>query len=109
MSSLHKPFFADADQLLLSGHLLMAMEVGRMRMDAADYFEIATWTAEVVERLESEALLRLRKNGLHALHVVAENALNDRGEIDWAGDQKIRSKADKVWRQLSKRLSSSRA
>ena len=42
-----KPFFADRDDLLLGGHLLYALEVGRLRMHAADYLEISGWVAQV--------------------------------------------------------------
>lgn len=104
MSLLFRPFFADSDQLLLGGHVLAALELGRMRMDAHDYLEIASWMADVIDRLDTGMLLRLRKQGPSSVRVMAENALNDRGEVDWLPSRLERVKAEVVWRSLRERL-----
>lgn len=105
MSHVFRPFFADSDQLLLGSHVLSALEVGRMRMHADDYFEIANWMVETFERLDTAVLLRLRREGPTALRGVAENALNARGEVDWISDRRARVKAEAAWRQLRQRCS----
>jgi hypothetical protein len=104
MSLLFRPFFADSDQLLLGGHVLAALEHGQMRMDANDYLEIAAWMSDVLDRLDTGVLLRLRKEGPGAVRALAENALNDRGEVDWVPSRIDRVKADAIWRALRQRL-----
>ncbi len=98
-----KPFFADRDDLLLGGHLLSALEVGRLQMHAADYLEIAGWVGEVFERMDTSVLLRLRHEGPDALQVAAENALHARGEVDWTSNRLVRVKAEVTWRALCHR------
>ncbi len=98
-----KPFFADRDDLLLGGHLLYALEVGRLRMHAADYLEISGWVAEVFERMDTGVLLRLRHEGPEALQLAAENALHERGEVDWTANRLARVKAEVAWRALGSR------
>jgi hypothetical protein len=104
MSLLFRPYFADSDQLLLGGHVLAALELGRMRMDAHDYLEIAAWMGDVIDRLDTPMLLRLRKEGPASVRVMAENALNDRGEVDWLPSRLGRVKAEAEWRALRRRL-----
>lgn len=104
MSQVFRPFFADSDQLLLGSHVLSALEIGRMRMHADDYFEIASWMVDAFDRLDVGVLLRLRREGPTALRLVVENALNERGEVDWVEDRRARVKAEAAWRQLRQRL-----
>jgi hypothetical protein len=106
MGNVFKPFFADSDQLLLGGHVLSALELGRARMRAADYFEVSAWMVDVFDRLDLGVLLRLRREGPTPLRLIAENVLNDRGEVDWTADRAARIKAECVWRNLRQRLAS---
>jgi hypothetical protein len=41
MALVFRPYFADSDQLLLGGHVLYALEAGKMHMHPADYTEIS--------------------------------------------------------------------
>jgi hypothetical protein len=75
-----------------------------MRMDAEDYFEIAAWMVGVFDQLDLPVLLRLREQGPSALRIVAENALNERGEVDWVVDRATRVRAESTWRALRQRL-----
>jgi hypothetical protein len=100
-----KPFFANRDDLLLGGHLLSALEVGRLAMHAADYAEIAGWVADLFERMDTGVLLRLRQEGPDALRVAAENALHERGEVDWTADRLARVRSELAWRVLCARMS----
>jgi hypothetical protein len=106
MGNVFKPFFADSDQLLLAGHVLSSLELGRVRMHAADYFEVSCWMVDLFDRLDVSVLLRLRREGPTPLRLIAENVLNDRGEVDWVPDRTGRIKAECVWRQLRQRMMS---
>jgi hypothetical protein len=104
MGNVFKPFFADSDQLLLGGHVLSALEIGKARMRASDYFEVSAWMVDVFDRLDVGVLMRLRREGPTPLRLIAENVLNDRGEVDWVSDRAARIKAECIWRSLRQRL-----
>jgi hypothetical protein len=104
MSLRQRPFFAGSDDLLLGGHVLLALETGRMRMHAADYEEISTWLADMVDDMETAIVLRLRREGPPALQDLAENALHARGEPEWTSSICTRSHAASIWRDLHGRL-----
>jgi hypothetical protein len=104
MGTVFRPFFADSDQLLLGGHVLSALEIGRMRMHAEDYFEISNWMVDVFDRLPLEVLLRLRREGPTPLRHIVENALHERGEVDWVADRRTRIRAEAEWRNLIGRV-----
>jgi len=99
------PFFAGSDDLLLGGHVLFALETGRMQMHAADYEELSTWLADIVGEMDTPVVLRLRREGPPALQDVAENALHARGEPEWTSSISTRSHAESIWRDLHDRLS----
>ena len=104
MSLRQRPFFAGSDDLLLGGHVLLALETGRIGMHAADYAEISTWLADMVGDMETPVVLRLRREGPPALQDVAENALHTRGEPEWTSSIATRSHAAFIWRDLHDRL-----
>lgn len=106
MGTPFNPFFAGSDQVLLGGHLLAALEVGRMPMHAADYREISTWMAEVFDDIDLDVLVRLQREGPSALRPIAENALCARGEPDWVVDAQARRCAERAWCGLRRRLTS---
>ena len=105
MSLRQRPFFAGSDDLLLGGHVLFALEAGRIRMHAGDYVEISTRLADMVDDLDTAVILRLRREGPPALRDMAENALHARGEPDWTSSISTRSHAESIWRDLHDRLS----
>lgn len=105
MSLRQRPFFAGSDDLLLGGHVLLALETGRMRMHAADYEEISTRLADMVGDMDTPVVLRLRREGPPAVQDVAENTLHARGEPEWTSSISTRSHAASIWRDLHARLS----
>jgi len=105
MSLRQRPFFAGSDDLLLGGHVLLALETGRMRMHAADSAEVSAWLADMVDDMETSVVLRLRRERPPALQGMAENALHTRGEPEWTSSISTRSHAAAIWRDLHNRLS----
>ncbi|MET0209457.1 MAG: hypothetical protein ABW220_10475, partial [Burkholderiaceae bacterium] len=85
-----RPFFAASDDLLLGGHLLLALENARMPMHAMDYAGVSVWVGEVLSDLDTAVVLRLRTEGPIAVRELAENALFERGEPDWAANAAAR-------------------
>ncbi|HEX7499552.1 MAG TPA: hypothetical protein VF524_04520 [Polyangia bacterium] len=75
-----------SDHLLLAGHVLRALENGRLRMHAGDYHEIAAWAAGELSRLATPELERFSRSVPGALQGIAENLLHERREPWWCGD-----------------------
>ena len=104
MNIADRPFFAHSDELLLSAHMLAALEVGKISMHARDYEVIASRTVDIVDMLSSTVVVRLRQEGPESLRVVAENVLHDRGEVNWAPDRAALDAAKATWSGLCERL-----
>jgi hypothetical protein len=86
MSLPFKPCTTEWDQLLLGGHLLALSELGRIRMDAEGYRDIAVWMDGLLKRIPVEDVRKLTRTGPRQLRVLAENVLGDRGERRWSAD-----------------------
>lgn len=93
MKPAYWPCSANSDELLLSGHILAALEIGRLQMNAADYMAIASRASELLDHFETSVLLRMRRDGPIALREMAENLLGDRGAFDCAAHDPVRHRA----------------
>lgn len=69
------------DEIMLAGHLLAAMESGRVPMHADDYLQIARWVSGELDRLASFELARFRLRLPGALQDIAENLLHQRAVL----------------------------
>jgi len=94
-----------ADQLVLAGHLLAAVEQGRMPVHPVDYLNITSWAAAELGRLDTPVLRCFRNALPPSLQVIAENVLHERREATWcidsAGDQPAQSELDGLLRRCS--------
>lgn len=95
---------AEWDQVLLGGHLLAAVEAGRIRMDAEGYLDIASWMEAILERSDVETVLHLGRTGPSQVRTLAENVLSDRGVKQWAFDRLGGSKARTECAELLQRV-----
>ena len=93
MNPAFRPFSAGSDELLLSGHLLSALEVGRLGMHAEDYRAIAARASMLLDGFETAVLLRMRREGPRALREMAENVLHERGAFEWTTYDPVRKRA----------------
>jgi hypothetical protein len=71
------------DQLLLAGHVLQALESGRMCMHAADYLEISAWVTDELSLLATDALYRIHRRVPGPIQDIVENLLHARAEVAW--------------------------
>jgi len=92
----------NADQLMLAGHFLRAMERGLMPMNALEYRETTVWATHELARLDTAVLNYLRSNAPVALRGLVENLLQERRERTWAG--KASPLAEINWTLLRSRL-----
>ena len=97
-----------ADQLRLSGHMLQALESGRMPMNAAGYLEVVGWVRDEFERMSSGELGRWRARVPGSLQCVVENVLHARGETRWATDAQALSTAQSQWTKCVQWLKTTR-
>jgi hypothetical protein len=70
------------DQLQMAGLVLGALESGRLRMNAADYREIAAAAAQELELLDSNELEHIGRRLPPALLLIVENVLCERAALD---------------------------
>jgi hypothetical protein len=73
---------AVTDQLQMAGLVLGALESGRLRMNAADYREIAAAAARELELLDSNELEHIGRRLPPALLLIVENVLCERAAHD---------------------------
>lgn len=104
MKPAYWPCSANSDELLLSGHILAALENGRLRMNASDYLSIAQRAMELLDDFDTGVLLRMRRDGPIALRAMAENLLCDRGTFDCASSDPIREFAGNACGELLAKL-----
>lgn len=103
MGTTSHPVRCITDHIQLAGHVLQALESGRMRMHAADYQEISGWASAEFAKMDTPALWSLRDRVPGPLKAVVENLLFLRAErwTEIAIDQLI---AATTWSALHDRL-----
>ena len=89
-----------ADQLRLSGHVLQALECGRMPMSAGGYLEVVAWVLDALGQMPSSELHRLRPRVPGSLQNIVENVLHARRDSAWAADAIALHAADLRWAAL---------
>lgn len=94
-----------ADQLVLAGHLLAAVEQGRMPVHPVDYLNITSWAAAELGRLDTPVLRCFRNALPPPLQVIAENVLHERREATWCADGAGHHRAQAEVAELLRRFS----
>jgi hypothetical protein len=108
MSIKDRPFFAGIDQLLLAGHVLRALEIGRLPMHPGDYQAIAAETAELLAQMDHCTLCRLHAEGPLSLRSIVDNVMFDQRAAAPKNLDAGRMQAERVWIRLCERLVASR-
>jgi len=104
MNTLNRPFYAQCDELLLSGYMLEALELGRLPMYAGEYADLAATAAAIIDTLPAAVAAKLLQEGHTVLSVIAENSLHDRGETAWVTDPEGLGAASATWNDLQRKL-----
>jgi hypothetical protein len=93
-----------SDELVLAGHMLHALDCGRVPMHAADYHDIAGWASAEFSLMDTAMLRVLRHLVPEVMRPLVENHLHRRRVCDWSTDPGVQAVADRVWESLRGKL-----
>ena len=104
MRSSSSPRVKCSDELLLAGHMLQALDSGRISMHAIDYLDIAGWISAEFALMDTACLRALHHLVPASMQSIVENHLHRRREGAWTSDARTHAVADLVWHSLRAKL-----